>query len=88
MNGSGGVNGRAGTPASPRTQSHHGVGWNGRTLVFESGTYTGDIPGTGEGGERRETWTLQPNGELAIDIATSSSADRIHSVSATYRRRD
>jgi hypothetical protein len=83
------VNTGGGTPAKPATvRSHHAVGWNGRALVFEARTYTADTLGTGDWSERRETWALQPNGELAIEIATNSSADRAQTVSATYRRRD
>ena len=66
--------------------SHHAVTWNGPSLVFELGTYTGDTPGTGDWTERRETWALQPNGELAITVATSGSAVSARTVSALYRR--
>ena len=82
------VNGAGGTSqVQPRVSSHHAVKWEGPMLVFELGTYTGDTPGTGDWTERRETWALQPNGELAIGIATSASADRARTVSATYHRR-
>ena len=64
------------------------VTWEDRTLVFENDTYTGDRPGTGDWSECRERWTLQPNGELAIDIATATSGSRARTVSATYRRRE
>jgi hypothetical protein len=83
------VNARGAAPATSRPpRSHYAVGWKGRTLVFEAATYTGDSPDTGDWSDRREAWALQPNGELAIDIATSSSADRTQTVSATYRRRE
>jgi hypothetical protein len=75
-------------PIPPRVNSHYAVTWEGPMLVFELGTSTADTPGTGDWTGRRETWALQPNGELAIDVATSSSADRARTVSATYRRRD
>jgi len=84
----GSVNDAGSTSRTPaRVNSHHAVTWEEDRLVFELGTYTGDTPGTGDWTERRETWALQPNGELAIDIATSSSTDRARTVSATYRRR-
>ena len=66
--------------------THQAVTWNGLSLVFELGTYTGDTPGTGDWTERRETWALQPNGELAITVVTSGSAVRAQTVSALYRR--
>lgn len=74
----------------PPVQSHYAVTWDladSRTLVIENGTYTGDTPGSGDWTERRETWTLQPNGELAITIATSGSTHPARTASATYRRR-
>jgi hypothetical protein len=66
--------------------TRHAVTWNGDSLVFELGTSTGDAPGTGDWTERRETWALQPNGELAITIATSGSAGPAQTVAALYRR--
>lgn len=86
----GGVVGPAGkqrdSPAP--VNSRFAVKWDGHALVFEETTYTGDEWQPREWTERRETWTLQPNGELAIDITTRGSADRPRSLSATYRRRE
>jgi hypothetical protein len=84
----GGVGGprRGAAPAPRPTQSHYAVRWDGDTLVFELGTYTGDTRGNDDWTERRETWALQPNGEVAIAIATRGSAARARAESATYRR--
>ena len=83
----GGIVNTAARPMPPRVLSRHAVKWEGNRLVFELETSTGNTPGAGEWSERRETWALQPNGELAVDIATSSSGHRARTVSATYRRR-
>lgn len=87
----GGVVGGVVNPiVNPRPTAHmnsdYAVEWNANTLVFEQSTYTGHTPGSGDWTERRETWALQPNGELAITIATSGSAVPTRTVSALYRR--
>jgi hypothetical protein len=85
----GGLVGPSGSsaPAPRPTQSHYAVRWDGDTLVFELGTHTGDALSNHDWTERRETWMLEANGELAIEITTSASSHRERTVSATYRRR-
>jgi hypothetical protein len=73
-------------PTVRHVNSDYAVEWNGNTLVFEEGTYTGHTPGSGDWTARRETWALQPNGELAITIATSGSSDPARTISALFRR--
>src|SRR5688572_26971849 len=46
----------SGKPARPR--SHHSVKWDGNALVFENGSYAGELPETGVWTERREVWSL------------------------------
>jgi hypothetical protein len=73
-----------GTPAGPR--GHHRVQWEGSSLVFERGDYTGEA---GEGGawtERREVWSFQPDGRLRVVITTRGSVDRPTEVALMYRR--
>lgn len=61
------------TPTGPR--AHHVVKWDGSALVFEHGTYTGDTRQTGKWSERREVWSLEPDGRLRVAITSRSSAD-------------
>ena len=71
----------SGTPAGPT--GHHRVQWEGSSLVFERGD------STGEGGvwtERREVWSLQPDGRLRVVITTRGSVDRPTEVTLMYRR--
>jgi hypothetical protein len=73
--------------AGPRAPSgHHAVKWDLTDLVFESGSYTGATPGTGEWSERREVWSLQPDGRLSVSITTSGSAEKSTTVTLVYRR--
>jgi hypothetical protein len=73
--------------AGPRAPSgHHAVKWDLTDLVFESGSYTGTTPGTGEWSERREVWSLQPDGRLQVTITTSDSTEKATTVTLSYRR--
>jgi hypothetical protein len=67
-------------------QAYHSVDWEGSSLVFENGTHTGPKPETGVWAERRETWSLDPEGRLRIVIVTRSSADDSRTVTLVYRR--
>jgi len=73
-----------GGPPSPR--GRHAVKWDQRDLIFENGTYTGEDPGTGVWSERREVWSLQPDGRLSVSISTSGSAEKSTTVTLLYRR--
>ena len=75
------VPGRAGLPSS-----HRRVGWEDKTLVIESGTYTGPAPQTGEWTERREVWSFTPNGRLQLALTSSDSRGGSSTVALTYRR--
>ena len=75
---------RDGGPAGPR--GHHAVRWEHNALVFESGSYSGETPGTGAWSERREVWSLQPDGRLSVAITTSGSAETSTTVTLLYRR--
>ena len=76
---------RGATPSGPR--GHHAVKWDGSALVFERGTYTGDTRQTGTWAERREVWSLEPDGRLRVTITTRSSADESGTVlTLTYQR--
>jgi hypothetical protein len=73
-----------GTPAGPT--GHHRVQWEGSSLVFEHGDYTGEA---GEGGawtERREVWSLQPDERLRVVITVRGSVDRPADVALMYHR--
>ena len=72
-----------GSPNGPH--GHHAVNWDQNALVFESGNYTGEIPETGVWAERREVWSLEPNGRLRLTITTRSSVDVSRSVTLMYR---
>jgi hypothetical protein len=75
------LSGRAGLP-----RSHHGVRWEDKTLVIESGTYTGATPQTGEWTERREQWSISLTDRLQLSIINSSSRNGSSTVTLTYRR--
>jgi len=59
----------------PSSRGHHVVKWDGSALVFEHGTYTGDTRQTGTWAERREVWSLEPDGRLRAVTTTRSSVD-------------
>jgi hypothetical protein len=71
-------------PGGPKTI--HRVRWEGTSLVFEDGRYTGQSPGAGAWDERREVWSLDPDGALRIVIAVTSSAAEPRTVTLVYRR--
>jgi hypothetical protein len=73
-----------GVVAGPRRDWQ--VTWDGNTLVFESGSYTGESPGTGVWSERRETWSLDADGRLRVTISTRGSSDPSRTVTLMYRR--
>ena len=73
-----------GSPHGPR--AHHAVRWDGNALVLESGSYTGQGPETGVWTERREIWSLYPDGRLRVVITTRSSADASKNITLVYRR--
>jgi hypothetical protein len=80
------VSGSVGSAAAgPR--SHHTVKWDGNALVFEYGSYSGALPETVVWTERREVWSLDPDGRLRVTISTRGSADFSGtSTTFTYRR--
>jgi hypothetical protein len=73
-----------GSPNGPK--GHLGITWEGHSLVFESGSYTGPDPETGLWDERREVWSLDPDGRLRVVITTRSSADGSKAITWVYRR--
>jgi hypothetical protein len=62
------------------------VRWEGQSLVFESGSHAGQLPEHGVWSERREVWTLDPDGHLRVVITTRSSTDGSTSVALVYRQ--
>jgi hypothetical protein len=84
---SGGVVSGLGKDGGPGGASRHdAVKWDGNELVFENGTYPADPRETGVWSERREVWTLAPDGRLRVVITTRSSAGAPRSVTLQYRR--
>jgi hypothetical protein len=73
-----------GTPAGPTMR--HAAKWEGTTLVFESGSYTGPAAETGVWAERREAWSLDRAGRLRAEITIRSSVDPPKTVTLLYRR--
>ena len=72
-----------GSRTDPST--HVSVKWEGRSLVIESGSYTGSTPESGVWTERREVWSLDPDGRLRLAYATRSSTDPPGSNTLVYR---
>lgn len=75
---------KGGSPDGPH--GHHAVTWDQNALIFESGNYTGETPGTGVWDERREVWSLEPDGRLRVAMTTRSSVDAARTVTLMYRR--
>ena len=73
-----------GSPKGPWTQ--HSVQWEGHALVIESRSRTGPTPESGVWTERREVWSLDPDGRLRLAITTRGSVDAPQSVTLIYRR--
>jgi general stress protein 26 len=73
-----------GSPNGPRQV--HAVKWDDRRLVFENGSYSGETPGTGEWRERREEWSLEPDGRLHTAVTNRGSGMQPRTVTAIYRR--
>jgi hypothetical protein len=80
------VSGLASGGSADGLQRHHAVRWDANALVFESGSYTGGSPETGVWEERREVWSLDPDGRLHVTVATRSSVDSPKTVVLVYRR--
>jgi hypothetical protein len=69
-----------------RLRTRHSVRWEGDTLAFESGRYTGTPSETGEWTERREEWSLDATGRLRLLIMTRSSSEKPSEITLIYRR--
>jgi hypothetical protein len=64
---------------------HYRVMWEKQILVIETGSYTGPTPESGQWAERREAWSLDPEGRLRLAITSRSSAAS-STVTLVYRR--
>jgi general stress protein 26 len=82
----GGVVGSIPSGGQPSWRGHRNVTWDGTTLVFEQGSYTGETYQTGVWSERRETWSLGADGRLHVAIASKSSTDPARSITLVYRK--
>lgn len=86
----GGVGGTApglsagGIVTGPRT--HYRVVWVEQSLVIQNGSHTGPQPESGQWTERREIWSLEPDGRLRLAITTRSSVEDSRTVILVYRR--
>ena len=80
------VGGVVGDDSSSRPHGLHAVKWDGTVLVFETGTYSGETSQSGPWAERREEWSLEPDGRLRVAITTRGSADAARTVTLVYRR--
>jgi hypothetical protein len=67
-------------------RGHFAVKWDANTLVFESGSYTGQSPETGVWTERREAWSLDSDGRLHVVITARGFSDAPRTVAAVYQR--
>lgn len=68
------------------TSTHFRVVWAEQALVIETGSYTGEKPESGEWSERREVWSLEPDGRLRLAITTRSSVEASGTMILVYRR--
>jgi hypothetical protein len=78
--------GLLGGTVSGSRHTHQGVVWAEQALVFEDGSYTGLVAGSGDWEERREVWALDSSGRLRVAITTSGSASAPAAVTLVYRR--
>ncbi len=78
------VSARADGTKIPST--HSGAKWEAQALVMEKGSYTGASPETGVWTERREVWSLEPDGRLRLVVTTRASASPSNTVALVYRR--
>ena len=67
-------------------RTHYRVAWAEYSLVVETGSYTGAKPESGEWAERREVWSLEPDGRLRLAITTRSSGEDARTAILVYRR--
>lgn len=81
----GSISGVVHGPASPR-RTHQRVGWENQALVFESGSYTGEVRETGVWTERRETWSMDSEERLRVRISTRGSTIASSDDTQIYRR--
>ncbi len=56
----------------PRHDERIDTRWAGNSLVFFDETYTGESPRDGQWTERSETWSLDADGRLRVEIVTES----------------
>ena len=73
-----------GPPSRPR--GLFAVKWDDAVLVFEQGTYSGETSQSGPWTQRREEWSLEPDGRLRVAITTRGSSDTARTVTLVYRR--
>lgn len=74
-----------GSVAGEFPNRHHRVEWEKEILIIETGSYTGRTPGSGQWTERREAWSLDPEGRLRLAIASRSSGSASSTVTHVYR---
>jgi hypothetical protein len=65
---------------------HYRVVWEKQVLVIETGNYTGPTPESGQWAERREAWSLDPEGRLRLAFTSRSSGSASSTVTLVYRR--
>ena len=74
-----------GSVAGESPSRHFRVLWEKQVLVIESGSYTGSTPESGQWTERREAWSLDPDGRLRLAITSRSSDSDLSTVTLVYR---
>jgi hypothetical protein len=82
----GGVVGRAGQPAGPSPDSRVETVWRGETLMFLDSRHGPDGPRSADWFERRESWSLEPDGRLRIEIVSETQIQPEQTVVFLYRR--
>jgi hypothetical protein len=60
--------------------------WDAGTLTITDRRYTGRSPRTGAWTERREAWSIAPDGTLVIEIITEGSKSTRRKVTCLYKR--
>jgi hypothetical protein len=77
--------GREGRRSDVPTRRHRVV-WEKATLIIETGSYTGPTRESGQWAERREAWSLDPDGRLRVAITSRGAGTASSTVRLVYRR--
>jgi hypothetical protein len=83
----GGTAGPRGQPASRSPEQRLETTWRDHTLVFLDSQFGPDGRHTGNWSERRESWSLEPDGRLRVEIVMETRDQPQQTPVSLYKRR-